>query len=68
MAEGRFIVLSEYGTLALLRVDPQKWSEISRFKVPRLHYPSWPAPVLSRGRVYLRCEDWLVCYDLRRPE
>ncbi len=65
MAEGKFIVLSEYGTLALVNVDHTRWSEICRFKVPRMHYPSWPAPVLSRGRVYLRCEDWLVCYDLR---
>lgn len=68
MADGRFIILSEYGTLALVPVDPGKWSEISRFKVPRMHYPSWPAPVLSRGRVYLRCEDWLVCYNLRGQE
>lgn len=66
MAEGKFIILSEYGTLALVDVDHTRWTEISRFKVPRMHYPSWPAPVLSHGRVYLRCEDWLVCYDLRR--
>jgi hypothetical protein len=68
MANGKFIILSEYGTLALAPVDPAKWTEISRFKVPRMHYPSWPAPVLSRGRVYLRCEDWLVCYNLRGQE
>jgi hypothetical protein len=65
LAEGRFIVLSEYGTLALMNVDPERWDEISRFKVPQMHYPSWTAPVLSRGYLYLRCEDTLVCFDLK---
>lgn len=65
LVEGRFIVLSEYGTLALMNVDPEKWDEISRFKVPQMHYPSWTAPVLSRGYLYLRCEDALVCLDLK---
>ena len=65
MVGDRFLVLSEYGMLALLKIDPQGWSEISRFKPPRLRYPTWAAPVLSRGFVYLRSEDWLLCYDLR---
>lgn len=67
LADGRFIVLSEYGTLALLNVNPERWDEVSRFKVPQMHYPSWTAPVLSRGYLYLRCEDALVCLDVRDP-
>jgi hypothetical protein len=65
MVEDKFIVLSEYGTLALVQVNPEKWVEISRFKPSRMHYPSWTAPVLSRGYLYLRCEDALLCYDAR---
>lgn len=61
----RFIVLSEYGLLALVEANPQQWVEVSRFKPPRLRYPTWAAPVLSRGYLYLRSEDWLLCYDLR---
>jgi len=67
MIGDRFLVLSEYGTLALLKVNPQAWEEICRFKPPRLNYPTWAAPVLSRGYLYLRSEEWLVCYDLRAP-
>jgi outer membrane protein assembly factor BamB len=67
MIGDRFLVLSEYGTLALLKVNPQAWEEVCRFKPPRLSYPTWAAPVLSRGYLYLRSEDWLVCYDLRAP-
>ena len=67
MIGDRFLVLSEYGTLALLKVNPQAWEEVCRFKPPRLSYPTWAAPVLSRGYLYLRSEDWLLCYDLRAP-
>lgn len=68
MLGDRFLVLSEYGLLALVKVNPQQWEEVSRFKPPRLRYPTWAAPVLSRGYLYLRSEDWLLCYDLRPTE
>lgn len=64
MAEGKFIILGEAGLLALVEVNSKEFKEISRFKVPRMHYPSWAAPVLSRQRLYLRCEDYMVCFDL----
>jgi outer membrane protein assembly factor BamB len=31
---------------------------------PRLRFPSWNAPVLSHGRLYLRGRDQIVCLDL----
>ncbi len=72
MAEGKLIVLGERGTLALVPVDPEKFTEISRVKYPEMKYPSWTGPVLSRGRLYIRCEDkiaqrggyYLLCVDL----
>lgn len=68
-ADGKFIVLAERGgTLALVRPSPEKCDEISRCTIPAMHYPSWTAPVLSRGRLYLRCEDALICLDLKKSE
>ncbi len=64
-AEGNLIVLGERGTLALVKASPKSFQEISRFKPVRMEYPCWAAPVLSRGKLYLRCENGLVCYDLR---
>ena len=64
MAEGKFIVLSERGLLALVEVNPKEFKEISRVKLPKIKYPSWAAPVLSRKRLYLRCEDHMMCLDL----
>jgi len=67
LADGKFIVLAERGgMLALVRPSVEKCEEISRCTIPEIHYPSWTAPVLSRGRLYLRCEDALVCLDLKK--
>ncbi|WP_437188394.1 PQQ-binding-like beta-propeller repeat protein [Planctomicrobium sp. SH668] len=64
IAEDKLIVLGERGTLALLKVDTDRWVEVSRFAAPEMKYPSWTAPVLSGGRLFLRCEDALVCLDI----
>ncbi len=60
----RFLVLGEWGTLALVKINPEKFEELGRMSVPGIKYPAWAAPVLSRGRVYLRSETHLVCLDL----
>lgn len=68
IADGKFIVLSERGTLALVKIDPENFEEISRTSFPEIHHPAWAAPVLSRGRLYLRSEDHLLCLDLAKPQ
>jgi len=67
IADGKFIVLAERGTLALVTIDAEKFEEISRTSFPEIHYPAWAAPVLSHGRLYLRSEDHLLCLDLAKP-
>jgi outer membrane protein assembly factor BamB len=67
LADGKFIVLGERGVLALVAANSKEYVEISRVKYPRMKYPSWAAPVLSRKRLYLRCEDYLACIDLTPP-
>lgn len=79
LAEGKFIVMGERGTLALVELNPEKFVEISRIKYPEAGYPSWVAPVLSRQRLYLNVarevrdqsgryahEYHLLCLDLAR--
>ena len=67
LADNKFIVLGERGTLSLVKPDPRKWIEVSRISVPGFRAPTWAAPVLSRKRLYLRSENRLVCYDLVDP-
>jgi len=61
----RFVVLGERGTIAVVEVNSETFTEYARFSVPEIHYPAWAAPVISNGKMYLRSEDWLVCFDLK---
>jgi len=58
------IVLGEEGDLALVAASPEGYREKALF-----HFSEercWTAPVLSRGRLYVRDESKLICYDLRK--
>lgn len=63
-----FIILGEEGVLAVAKINPEKYEEICRTGFKQIHKPAWTAPVLSRKRLYLRCEDALICLDLAKPE
>jgi hypothetical protein len=64
MVDGHFISLSEYGDLALLKVNSTKYEEISKYEVPGLEYPCWASPVISNGLVYVRGKDKLLALEL----
>ncbi|MDB5307777.1 MAG: hypothetical protein JWO38_1979 [Gemmataceae bacterium] len=64
MTDGHFVSLSEYGELALLKVNPERYEEVSKYSVPDLTYPCWAPPVLSRGLLYVRGKGRLVCLEL----
>ena len=65
-ADGKYFILGERGTLALAKLDRTGWTEISRTSFRNLKYPMWASPVLSRGRLYLRSEEWLMCLDVAK--
>lgn len=67
LADGKYIMLGERGILTLARLSREKLDLISRVKYKQMRYPSWAAPVLSHGRLYLRCEDFLLCLDVAKP-
>lgn len=64
----KFVILGERGTLAFSNVNSKTYDEIARIKYKQIHHPSWTAPVLSQGLLYLRCEDAMICLDLRAKE
>ncbi len=70
LVDGYFVCLSEYGMLSLLRVNPEKYEEVSKYEVPELVYPCWAPPVLSNGILYLRGKGKLLALELipdRKP-
>jgi hypothetical protein len=72
LVDNHFICLGEDGMLRLLKVDPNKYEEVSSVELradgnrgePLLNEPCWAAPILSHGLLYLRGADRLVCLEL----
>ena len=57
--------LNESGTVALIDASPEGYKEHGRFDQPeRSSKSSWPHPVVANGRLYLRDQDVLFCYDV----
>jgi len=63
IVDGKLIILGESGTLALAEATPSEYREISSFQFSR--NKCWTSPVLAGGRLYVRDEEKIVCYDLR---
>jgi len=67
-ADGHFYLRDEgsAGTVALIEASPEGYKESGRFKQPhRSSENSWPHPVIANGRLYLRDQDILLCYDVK---
>lgn len=56
---------SENGVVALLEATPKGFVEKGRFTPPaRSGKKSWPHPAIAGGRLYLRDQDVLLCYNV----
>lgn len=65
-ADGHIYMRSESGPLALVEVNPKAYVEKGRFNQPeRSGKPAWPHPVVADGKLFLRDQDLLLCYDVR---
>jgi outer membrane protein assembly factor BamB len=66
LADGRLYYRQEDGTVLLIEPDPKQYVERGRFEQPdRSRKPAWPHPVLANGKLYLRDQDVLLCYDVK---
>ena len=67
-ADGHLVVRGEKGagTIALVEASPAGYKEKGRFDQPdRSDKNSWAHPVVYGGRLYLRDQDVLLCYDVK---
>jgi outer membrane protein assembly factor BamB len=62
-ADGKLIIYGERATLALAEARSDKYQEIS--KAPVLSGKTWTVPTLADGRLFVRNEESLACFDLR---
>ena len=73
VADGCLYCYSEdTGTVVLAKASPEGWKEKGRFELPeksKVHGAKggkfWTHPVVSNGKLYLRDEDLIFCYDVK---
>jgi outer membrane protein assembly factor BamB len=74
-ADGRLYCCAEKGGIVvLLEASPKGWNEKGRFKLPqesKLRKPNglmWVHPVIANGRLYIRDQEFLMCFDVRQVQ
>jgi outer membrane protein assembly factor BamB len=68
-ADGRLYYRQEDGKMYLVEATPTKYIEHGRFEPShRSKHKAWPHPVIANGRLYLRDQDVLLCYDVRAAQ
>jgi outer membrane protein assembly factor BamB len=65
IADGYLIVLSDQGKLAIAPATPDGYKEISNFTVTK--NKTWTVPVLADGKLFIRDESDLYCFDVSKP-
>ncbi len=65
-ADGHVYIRYADGTMTLVEANPAAFKEVGSFKIPGSgERPSWSHPVIFDGRLYLREDDKLLCYELK---
>lgn len=62
VADDLLIILGDQGVLAIAEAAAEGYRELSRLQV--MEGPSWTAPSLAQGRLFLRNHKEMVCLDL----
>ena len=63
-ADGRLYLRYQNGLVILIEATPEEYRERGSFMIPDVERPSWPHPVITGGRLYLREQNSLFCYDV----
>lgn len=71
-ADGQLYLHGENGDVALVEASPQAYRELGRFTPPeqpehtQARAKAWAYPVIANGRLYLRDQGSLWCYDIHK--
>jgi outer membrane protein assembly factor BamB len=65
-ADGRIYYRTEEGPIVLIEPSRKEYVERGRFDQPeRTDKPAWAHPVIANGKLYIRDQDTLFCYDVK---
>ncbi len=65
-ADGNLYFRYQNGVLLLVQATPEGYRERGSLTLPDVSQPSWSHPVIADGKLYLREQDTLYCYDVRK--
>jgi outer membrane protein assembly factor BamB len=63
-ADGRLYMRYQNGLMILVEATAEGYRESGSFMIPEVEKESWPHPVITDGRLYLREQDTLWVYDV----
>jgi len=65
-ADGRIYYRTEEGDVILIEPSRKEYLERGRFMQPeRTRLPAWAHPVIANGKLYIRDQGTLFCYDVK---
>jgi outer membrane protein assembly factor BamB len=64
-ADGQLFLLSENNVVGLAEATPTGYREKGRFQIADQGWPSWAHPVVCAGKLYIRNQGMLTCYDVK---
>ncbi len=65
-ADGQLYFRYENRVMALIEASPKAYKLNGVFELPTHESRSWPHPVISDGKLYLRAGGDLLCYDVKQ--
>jgi outer membrane protein assembly factor BamB len=66
-ADGHLYLHFSDGKMVLAKASPEEYVETGSFQAPGSgERPSWAHPVIVDGKLYLREQDAILCYDVRQ--
>lgn len=63
--DGALVFRYQSGDVALIAATPDEYRLFGSFRPAVVEGPSWAHPSIADGKLYLREQDALMCYDLR---
>ena len=64
-ADGMLYLLGETNTVGLAEATPEGYHEKGRFTIEDQGWPSWAHPVVCGGKLYIRNQGMLMCYNVK---
>jgi outer membrane protein assembly factor BamB len=64
-ADGHLYFRYQNAVMALIEASPASYKLKGSFRIPNGATPSWSHPVVAGGKLFLRDQDRLLCYDVK---